>query len=110
MAKEIERIYATLLTRVVRHPRSPSAADMLPIWIFCPDFPVPKRKRQSLAKVMVNDGLHYHAIAVLPPTSRLQESLRRHFRNNQGLYRGRNQLVSRIKAKKIRETPRKLVR
>ena len=110
MACEIERIYATLLPRVVHHPRSLSAEGKLPIWIACPDFPVPKHKRQSLAKVTVNEGLHYHAIAVLPPTSRLTESLRRHFRNNAELYRGHDRLVLRIKAKKIRRTPKRMVR
>ncbi len=86
MAKEVERVYATLLPRIVRKPRSVTNAGKLPMWISCRDFPVPKRDRQTVRDVIVNDGQHYHAISLMPPASRLEESLDDHFYYEQGRY------------------------
>src|SRR5689334_665961 len=47
MSQEVERVYATVLTRIIRDPRKlPIAA--LPLWIVCPDYPVAKHAKQSL--------------------------------------------------------------
>jgi hypothetical protein len=37
MESEVERVYATLLTRVVRDPTHEKNKDLLPRWIICPD-------------------------------------------------------------------------
>ena len=98
MGRELERIYATMLTRIIRNPTSARANGQLSIWIGCPDFPVPKNARQSLASVTINDGLHVHALALIPPRSRLKEPLSTHLRTNEGLYVGHRKMVSRIRA------------
>jgi hypothetical protein len=105
IGKELERIYATMLTRIIRNPTSASANGQLPIWIGCPDFPVPKHARQSLASVIINDGLHVHAVALIPPKSRLKEPLSTHLRTNQGLYVGHREMVGRIRADLIDSSP-----
>src|SRR5919199_4196779 len=81
MEREIERVYATVLTRIVRKPLSETCKDQLPIWIGCPDFPVPEHVKMELRDVVVNDGLHIHAIALIPPTSRLKTGLNQHFQD-----------------------------
>src|SRR4051812_43549703 len=73
MQREVERVYATLLTRVVRYPNSPGSAGKLPIWIVLPDYPVPKHDKKSLREVTLNDGLHLHALGLIPPNSRLRQ-------------------------------------
>src|SRR5829696_7310266 len=57
MHREVERIYSTVLTRIIRDPRKVPIVT-LPLWIVCPDYPVPKHAKQSLRDVTVNDGLH----------------------------------------------------
>src|SRR4051812_41953484 len=60
MQREVERVYATSLTRVIRKPWCKAAQGGLPIFLACPDLPVPKREKQCLHDVTVNDGLHIH--------------------------------------------------
>jgi len=85
MKRELERVYATMLSRIVRCPMSAKNVKRLPIWIGCPDFPVPKHQKQSLRNVTINDGLHYHAICLIPAGSRLRESLQDHIAEYQEL-------------------------
>lgn len=84
--RETERVYATLLTRVVRYPKRASAIGRLPIWFCCLDRPVIKRTRQSLRDVVPNDGRHLHAVALQPPWSRLHEDLVTHFGREYATY------------------------
>lgn len=86
MIHEVERVYATHVTRVVRYPRRPSAVDRLPVWLCAPDRPVFKRARSSLRDVAVNGGQHLHALAFDPPWSRLGVDLVDHFTAEVGLY------------------------
>src|SRR4051812_3617666 len=60
MEREVERVYATvyatLLTRMVRKPRSNTQHGNLPIWIGCPYFrrvpkDVPEHEREELREV-----------------------------------------------------------
>src|SRR5215207_6446888 len=67
MQRENERVYSTLLTRVVRDPTAEKNQRQLPIWLRCPDLPVPKRAKVDISEVTINDGLHMHAIALEPP-------------------------------------------
>src|SRR4051794_34524137 len=60
MERELERVYGRVLTRIVRKPRCEAHQGKLPIWLACPDFPVPKRGKLSLHDVTLNDGLHIH--------------------------------------------------
>jgi hypothetical protein len=86
MEKEVERVYATFLTRVVRKPPSDCKRDLLPRWFVCPDYPVPKHRKSDLAEITVNHGRHMHGIGLMPPVSRMKVGLDRHFVRNQGLY------------------------
>ena len=72
MHREVERIYSTVLTRIIRDPRKVPIVT-LPLWIVCPDYPVPKHAKQSLRDVTVNDGLHMHGTALTPPWNRMKE-------------------------------------
>ena len=77
MTRCIEQAYAIFVTRVVRKPQTAAARGVAPIWLCAPDLPVYKReKKQSLRDLLVNDGLHYHAILLLPPLSRLEGRFR----------------------------------
>jgi hypothetical protein len=79
MKGSIERFYSRLLTRLVRYP----SKGELPILIGMADFPVPKRrKKSSVMDVIINDGLHFHSILLIPPKSRLRSSLDKHLEEN----------------------------
>lgn len=105
MQREVERVYATALTRIVRHPTSPRNVGKLPIWLVCPDYPVPKGERDRLRDIALNDGLHMHGIAVLPPDNRLQVGLDDHLEECQGLYIGNRGELLRVDAKPIVSNP-----
>jgi hypothetical protein len=86
MQGEVERVYATLVTRVVRKPRSPRSADRLPVLIGFADLPVAKREKKQLREVTLNDGLHYHGILLMPARSRMRTGLAFHFMKYHRLY------------------------
>jgi hypothetical protein len=104
MKDEVQRVYSTLLTRVNRKPRTASP-DELPVLIGLADLPVHKRDRSSAPRVRCNDGLHFHALVLLPPSSRLKASLVDHFLQNEGLYVGPGNPVQRIHAKPVTYDP-----
>jgi hypothetical protein len=106
MEREVERVYAKMLTRVVRKPRSLANVGKLPIWIAVPDFPVPKRERTSLDAVTVNNGRHVHALALDPPWSRMGMGLDEHFQQHQELYLGAARKLRRIDVELIRHSPK----
>jgi hypothetical protein len=86
MNDEVERIYSTLITRVVRKPRSPFQSHLSPILIGVPDFPTRKRHKQPLNNLSINCGLHIHGILLMPPSSRLKQDVVSHFKEHQPLY------------------------
>jgi len=86
MEAEVVRVYATFLTRVVRHPTRTSSLGNHPVWFCAPDYPVHKRRKSSRRDVIVNDGRHMHASAFQPPVSRLPDDLVAHFEQWRGLY------------------------
>ena len=108
MEREIERFYAILLTRVIRNPRQPSKRDKLPRLFAAPDRPVPKREKQSMEDVVINDGLHCHAVVLIPRKSRLPTGLRRHVNDNIDLYLGSQGKLRRIHVKRIRHGAEKV--
>ena len=83
MKKEVENFYSKLLTRVVRRPNS--SCDK-PALIASFDFPVAKRNKISTIDALVNDGLHVHAILLIPPKSRLRVPLAEHIESNHEVY------------------------
>src|ERR1700748_996496 len=55
MRNEVERVYAILLTREVRRPRSITSQGDMPRFFGCPDYPVPKRDKRSRRLVVANE-------------------------------------------------------
>jgi hypothetical protein len=93
MQQEITKVYNKLLTRIIRKPRSTAWVDFLPMAIIVPDMPVPKRSKQDIQDVSINDGLHHHGIIATPPWSRITEPMDIHFRKHKELYlRGSSKL------------------
>jgi hypothetical protein len=85
MKQEIQRVYSTLITRVHRKPRT-AAPDELPILVGAVDLPVYKSDPSSAPLVRCNDGLHFHAVVLIPDRSRLREPLQDHFQSCAHLY------------------------
>src|SRR4051812_36645423 len=56
MADEVTRVYATLVTREVRRPRSVQSLGDMPRFFGCPDLPVPKRDKRAGRLVVANEG------------------------------------------------------
>jgi hypothetical protein len=81
MKDAVYRFYATFLTRVVRKPKSTFHAGDRPLLFAAPDYPVPKRKKQSPSDFAINDGLHFHGIIAVPLNSRLKEDLIGHLQS-----------------------------
>ena len=79
MTKDIKQFYGTLVTRIVRKPRT-APIHQLPKLIALPDRPVPKHFKQALQDVVVNDGLHAHGITMIPERTRLDCDLDEHIR------------------------------
>jgi hypothetical protein len=65
MKNEVTRVYATLVTREVRRPRSEQSQGEMPRFFGCPDLPVPKRDKRSRRLVLANEGMHFNGILVL---------------------------------------------
>ena len=86
MARLLEEAYSIFVTRVVRKPKTAAARGCAPIWLCTPDLPVYKRtKKLNLRDVVINGGLHYHAILLLPPWSRLDD-VEMHFEDLRSIY------------------------
>ncbi|WP_038382729.1 hypothetical protein [Bradyrhizobium elkanii] len=99
MRDEVQRIYSTLVTYVHRRPKT-APVDKLPILIAVADLPVAKRGKVSSATAC-NGGLHFHAILMVPPDSRLKGSLVEHFAENADRYAGPRKLVASVHVEPI---------
>jgi hypothetical protein len=95
MRDEVQRVYSTLITRVHRRPRT-APNDELPVFIGAADLPVYKRDRSTIPHVSCNGGLHFHVLALMPPTSRLKGSLADHFDQKRDLYLGSGTPIQRV--------------
>jgi hypothetical protein len=108
MMDEVQRVYSTLITRVHRRPRT-APNDELPLFIGAADLPVYKRDRSALPNVFCNGGLHFHVLALMPPVSRLKESLADHFAKMSGLYVGSGSSIQRIHVEPVVEGEARVV-
>ena len=82
MKQEVERVYNRLATRMVRKPNSPSWAGYLPIGLFVPGLPVPKKRKSeksTIADVSINEGLHMSGIVLGNRWGRVRTTLVDHF-------------------------------
>ena len=104
MIPELQRMYNTMLTRLVRNPRAYSS-DELPRWVAVPEFPVPKHKKQPLRTVTVNDGLHWQAICLVPEKVRIKQCLASHIERFQGVYARDRNIVFKLHAEMIHYDP-----
>jgi len=87
MGEALYRFYATFLTRVARNPNSVFQLSQRPLFIAAPDYPVPKRRKQKVSEVTINNGLHMHGLLVVPWESRLKEDVITHVQKHDALYR-----------------------
>ena len=104
MKDEVHRVYSTFVTRVHRKPRTASP-DELPILIACADLPVFKWDRASSPMVRCNGGLHFHALLLVPPESRLVDPVEDHFRRNERYYFGRSGFMTAIHVQPVTSDP-----
>ena len=99
MLDEIDRVYSTFITRVVRDPKRCGFYakldvhfdlrewdDKRPVLIACLDGFSKKCDKKNRVRVDVNDGLHVHGIMVVPPVSGLKEPLNKHFDRCKRIY------------------------
>ena len=103
MTWEMERVYATLLTRMVRNTAGPT--DSLPRWICVPDFPVPKQDRIPLGAVRINDGLHGHGLCLIPPFTKLTRAFETEVQLNQAMLTRQPHRLYRLDARPITHNP-----
>jgi hypothetical protein len=110
MHQEVETLYRRLATRMVRKPRSPKWAGLLPIGLFSPDFPVPKlrrSKKSTIRDVSINDGLHMHGIVLANRWGRVPIGLHEHFEQKMDQYQTGK--IRRIDIEPIRYNPAEVV-
>jgi hypothetical protein len=88
MTDEVFRVYNSLLTNVIRKPKSPSWREYCPLFVGCPDLPVAKSDKDLVRNLNLNEGLHFNGCLLLPPEEkcRLKGHLDDHFRNHQESY------------------------
>jgi hypothetical protein len=108
MMDELHRVYSTLVTRIHRKPRTASP-DELPILIAAADLPVYKRDRDSSPRVRCNGGLHFHALLLVPPTTRLGIPVEEHLRANEAMYLGKQGLIEKIDVRQVRDSYERVV-
>jgi hypothetical protein len=108
MMDELHRVYSTFLTRTTRKPRTASP-DELPILIGTADLQVYKRDRKSSPLVLCNGGLHFHALLLAPPETRLGLPVDRHFRDHQDMYLGKRRLIRTLDVRPVTQTHERVV-
>lgn len=80
MFGEVKRVHDILSRHIVRKPTSEAWEHLLPVFIVCPDYPVPKKEKSSIRAYNANDGLHMNAVGLVPPPppSYLPPGVRQH--------------------------------
>jgi hypothetical protein len=109
MRIQIERFYASLVKRVVRKPTSLNWQHELPLLIGYPDFAGSRHGRMTLQELTINQGLHFHAVGLIPRRSRLREGLIKHIQLNYDTYRGKRKRINTIDVERITYAPGSVV-
>jgi hypothetical protein len=109
MRDEVERVFATFLTRVVRDPRSPRSVGRLPVLIASADLPVAKKEKRALREVTINSGLHFAGVLLVPSQSRLRVTAQQHFAERAELYLGGRRRLDRIDVRPVESDPPRVV-
>lgn len=107
MDREVERIYARLLTRTWRTPDAAANRDRKPVWFVVPDYPVGKHgfKKDHISNIIPNDGRHTHTLSFDPIGSRLQRGMASFIEDNEHLYAGTGKALQRLHAEPVTFTP-----
>jgi hypothetical protein len=112
LAKEVERVWRILLTRIIRRPHEVGLTE-LPLLIGCPDLPVPKtaqKRTTPLQYIVTNEGLHYHAVILIPPNSRMRVGLGVFIEEKQLIFASTNSQLIRVHCEPITDDPSYVVR
>ncbi|KRP85083.1 hypothetical protein AOQ72_04995 [Bradyrhizobium yuanmingense] len=104
MKDDVARLYSILVTDVHRKPRT-APTDQLPVLLGALDLPVIKRRRMVGTQPSYNDGLHFHGLLLLPPTSRLKQDPTEYFRDKEGLYVRAEKPIERIHVQRLEQDP-----
>jgi len=108
MKDELQRVYSTFVTRTNRKPRTASP-DELPILIGTADLQVYKRNPTSSPLILCNGGLHFHALLLVPPYTRLDVPVEQHFRDYRDMYLGKRRLIRGLDVRPVTETHERVV-
>jgi hypothetical protein len=64
--------------------------------------PVVKFKKKTFrSNIIINDGLHFHALLLIPPVSRLACSFQEHFLKHEAMYLNKCRIVARLDVEPI---------
>lgn len=101
MEKAVQDFFTRLITRFHRKPKSAAAFQVLPRMIACPDYPVPKHRKEGLRLSTPNRGLHFnavlfHPLAVYSRSCRLRSPLDQHVEENRLTYCSATSKIDRI--------------
>ena len=96
------------MTRTHRKPRS-TPSDELPVLIGAADLQVYKKDPTSSPLILCNGGLHFHALLMVPPDTRLDVPVEQHFREYQDMYVGKRRLITKLDVRPVTETPEHVV-
>lgn len=69
MRYTVEQLYVRVLTRLVKRPYKTPSIQM-PFWLASYDWPVRKLSGWSTSDSVINDGMHIHVLAMVPPNAR----------------------------------------
>ena len=86
MHRDVTAVFSRLITRIVRKPRSPLWAPLLPVGFFAPDLPIPKKRATPVQEPPTNDGLHMHGMILANRLGRLKDPLDLHFEQKRAIY------------------------
>ncbi len=109
MSRAIDRSYSTAVTRFHRRPNGMPLDKLLRL-IACPDWPVAKQQNEGKypsAVADTNGGLHYGALLLAHPHSRLKPDEVESHINGNPLYAGSGLSLARVHVERITETSAK---
>lgn len=80
MFTDVRRVHDLLSRHIVSNRKSEAWAHLLPVFIVCADYPVPKKEKGSIRAYNANDGLHMNGVGLVPPPppSYMPKGVRQH--------------------------------
>lgn len=105
MAREVERIYSLLLTRIVKRPHNTAVSEM-PLLVGCLDWPVNKSEKIAVSDAQLNDGMHFHANMLVPPNARSMLTLNEIVDRHRHVFEGPGKPLSKLHVQPIESNAR----